>query len=85
MISRKYVLLKIQWVFFRKLQKLYLSRNLKIKSNLVCYNDCYINILLATNLCAIYGKRVIIMEKDMRLVRNIRNKILGFSYPGRQR
>ena len=72
-------------MLFRKLQKLYLSRNLKIKNNLVCYNDYYINILLTANLCAIHIKRVTIMEKDMRLIRNIRNKILGFSYPGGQR
>ncbi len=55
------------------------------KSNLVYYNDCYINIFLAANLCVIYVKRVIIMEKDMRLVRNIYNEILRFSYPNEQR
>ena len=57
----------------------------KDKNNLVCYNNYYINIFLAINLCVIYVKRVIIMKKDMRLVRNIYNKILGFNYPDKQR
>ncbi len=57
----------------------------KDKSNLVYYNDYYINSFLVTNLCAIYTERVIIIEKDMRLVCNIRNEILGFSYPDKQR
>ncbi len=56
----------------------------KDKSNLVCYNDYYINILLITNLCVIHIKRVTIIEKDIRLIRNIRNKILEFTYPGGQ-
>ena len=66
---------------FQEAVEVILITEFKGKSNLVCYNNCYINILLAANLCAIYAKRVIIMEKDIRLVCNICNKILGFSYP----
>ena len=70
---------------FQKVAEVVLITEFKGKSNLVYYNNCYINILLAANLCVIHTKRVIIMEKDMRLVCNICNKILGFSYPGGQR
>ncbi len=34
----------------------------KNKSNLVCYNNYYINILLTINLYAIHAKRVTIVE-----------------------
>ena len=55
------------------------------KSNLVYYNDYYIDIFLVANFCVIYTKRVTIIKKNIRLIRNIRNKILGFNYPDRQR
>ena len=69
----------------QKAVKTILITEFKDKSNLVCYNDYYINILLTTNLCAIYTKRVTIIEKNIKLIRNICNKILGFSYPNKQR
>jgi histone H3/H4 len=42
------------------------------------YIDRDTNRILAANLCAIYAKRVTLMQKDMQLVRNIRGHIIRY-------
>jgi histone H3/H4 len=42
------------------------------------YIDRDINRILAANLCAIYAKRMTLMQKDMQLVRDIRGHIIKY-------
>jgi histone H3/H4 len=51
--------------------------------------DYYINRntnrILTANLCAIHAKRVILIQKDMQLVRNIRDHIIEYKWAERMK